>query len=107
MEPLVDGDLLLLASGFVLGRDIQDTVGIDVEAHNYLWNAFGCWRNGELKLAQQVIVASLGPFTLVNLDTDTRLVVIVGRYDYLLLGGDRSVTLMKYTLSPLPLKDTC
>ena len=48
-----DGHLLLLARGQVLGRDIHDAVGVDVECHLDLGNAARGRRDAhEVELAQ-------------------------------------------------------
>src|ERR1700722_18493846 len=39
-----DGDLLFVVGGLVLGRDIQDAVGIDIERHFHLRDAARRWR---------------------------------------------------------------
>jgi hypothetical protein len=40
-----DGDRLLLAGALVLCRNVDNTVGIDVEGDFNLWNASWCWGN--------------------------------------------------------------
>merc|ERR1719498_735330 len=52
-----EGDLVLLAGGLVLGGDVEDAVGVDVEAHVDLGHA--ARRGGDalqLELAEQVVV---------------------------------------------------
>ncbi|PON56596.1 Glutamate dehydrogenase, NAD-specific [Parasponia andersonii] len=88
-----NGDLVLLPSGLVLGRNIQNTVCVNVEANIDLRNTPGSWRNArKLKFAQQVVVPGSCPLTLKNLDQHTRLVVRVGRENLLFLGGNSSVS---------------
>mmetsp|Transcript_6588 Transcript_6588/g.17841 ORF Transcript_6588/g.17841 Transcript_6588/m.17841 type:complete len:707 (-) Transcript_6588:24-2144(-) len=87
-----DGDLVLLAGGLVLGGDVEDTVGVDVEAHVDLGHAAGSGGDaGELKLAEEVVVLGPGALALEHLDEHTGLVVGVGGEDLLLLGGDGGV----------------
>ncbi|KAH3685157.1 hypothetical protein WICPIJ_003874 [Wickerhamomyces pijperi] len=69
------------------GRDVQDTVGVDVEGDFDLWDtSWGWWDAGQFKLTQQVVVLGSGSFTFKDLDQDTWLVV--GQ----VLGLGRSVT---------------
>ncbi|OAY83273.1 NAD-specific glutamate dehydrogenase [Ananas comosus] len=92
--PLVvgDGDLVLVARGLVLGGDVEDAVGVDVEADVDLRHAPGGRGDaGELELAEEVVVLGPGPLALVDLDEDAGLVVGVGGEDLLLLGGDGGV----------------
>mmetsp|Transcript_7566 Transcript_7566/g.19588 ORF Transcript_7566/g.19588 Transcript_7566/m.19588 type:complete len:663 (-) Transcript_7566:132-2120(-) len=87
-----DGNLAGFASGLVLGRHIQDTVGINVECNIDLGHATGRGRDAsELELAQQVVVPRARALALVHLDEHAGLVVGVGGEDLLLLGGDGSV----------------
>ncbi|PON56607.1 LOW QUALITY PROTEIN: Glutamate dehydrogenase, NAD-specific [Parasponia andersonii] len=88
-----NGDLVLLASDLVLGRNIQNTICVNVEANIDLRNTPGSWRNArKLEFAQQVVVPGSCPLTLKNLDQHTRLVVRVGRENLLFLGGNSSVS---------------
>ena len=74
------------------------TVGVDVKGDADLRDAARRGRDaGELKLAEQVVVAGLGALALVHLDEHRRLVVRVGREDLPAGGGgqggaDRSGT---------------
>jgi hypothetical protein len=52
-----DGDAARLASRLVGGRDVQDTVSINVEGNFNLWNTTRSRRNArQLKLAEEVVV---------------------------------------------------
>merc|ERR1719352_710379 len=87
-----DGDLVLLAGGLVLGGDVEDTVGVNVEAHVDLGHAAGRGGDaGELELAEEVVVLGPGALALEDLDEHTGLVVGVSGEDLLLLGGDGGV----------------
>jgi len=89
-----DGDLVLFASGFVTGRDVEDTVGIDVEGDLDLGDTSWGWGDlGEVELAEDVVVLGHGSFTFEDLDEDTGLVVGVGGEGLRLLGGDGGVSL--------------
>merc|ERR550534_1371800 len=88
-----DGDLVLFASGLVTGRDVEDTVGIDVEGDLDLGNTSWSWGDlGEIELAEDVVVLGHGSFTFEDLDEDTGLVVGVGGEGLGLLGGDGGVS---------------
>ncbi|TVU36755.1 hypothetical protein EJB05_18701, partial [Eragrostis curvula] len=87
-----DRDLVLLPGGLVLSRDVEDAIGIDVEADSDLGHAARCRRDArQLELAEEVVVLGPGALTLVNLDQDAGLVVGVGGEDLFLLGGDGGV----------------
>merc|ERR1719452_874 len=89
-----DGDLVLLASRLVAGRDVEDTVGVNVEGDLHLGNAPGSRRDtGQVELAEQMVVFGHGPLSLVHLDGDGGLVVAVGGEGLGLLGGDGGVPL--------------
>ena len=61
-----DRDLSLAAGSTVLGGDLQETVGIDLEGGHELRLATGHGRNAvELELAQKTVVAALSALTLV------------------------------------------
>jgi len=89
-----DGDLVLLTSGLVDSRDVQDTVGINVEGDVDLWDTtWGRWDSRELELSEEVVVLGTGTLTFVDLDQNSWLVVSVGREGLRLLGWDGGVTL--------------
>merc|ERR1719452_327630 len=89
-----DGDLVLLASRLVAGRDIEDTVGVNVEGDLNLGNTPGSRRDtGQVELAEEVVVFGHGPLSLVHLDGDGGLVVAVGGEGLGLLGRDGGVPL--------------
>src|SRR5581483_6322102 len=71
-----DGDLLLATGAEVLGVDVQDAVGIDVEADLDLRHAARGGRNlGKLELADGLVVARQRTFTLEHVDFDARLII--------------------------------
>ena len=90
----LDGDLVFLAGGLVLGRHVQDAVGVDVEGHFDLGHATRCRRDAfEVELAQRLVGGSDFALTLEHLDGHGRLVV-VGRREHLAeLGRDGGVLL--------------
>ena len=92
-----DRDLVLLSSGLVSSRDVQDTIGINVKGHLRkslheilndnqvtddhlnLWNPTGRRGNtSQVELAQVVIVLGHRALALVHLDRHSGLVVAVG-----------------------------
>lgn len=87
-----NGDRLLLASTLVVGGDLEDTVGIELEGDLDLRNTT---RSGgdtsELKLAKDVVILGHGTLTLEDLDQDNGLVISSSREDLALAGRDRSV----------------
>ena len=88
----LDGDGLFLAGGLVLGEDVADTVGVDVEGDLDLGNTAG--RRGdadEVELAEHLVVGGHFTLALEDLDADLGLVVGGGRVDLRLLGGDGGV----------------
>merc|ERR1712040_15544 len=71
-----DGDLVLLAGGFVAGRYVQDTVGVDVKGDLNLRNTSWCWWDAsKVELSKEMVVLGHGSLTLVYLDGDSGLVV--------------------------------
>mmetsp|Transcript_8272 Transcript_8272/g.27507 ORF Transcript_8272/g.27507 Transcript_8272/m.27507 type:complete len:698 (+) Transcript_8272:103-2196(+) len=88
-----DGNLVLLTRALVFRRNVEDTVGIDVEAHVNLRNATRRRRDTrEFKLTQQVVVARARTFAFKDLDQHTRLVVRVRGEDLFLLGRNGGVS---------------
>jgi len=89
-----DGNTVGFAGSLVRCRDIQDTIGINIEGDLDLWHTTGCRRDArELELAEQVVVLGAGTLTLIDLDEYTGLVVGVGGESLRLLRGDGGVTL--------------
>ena len=87
-----DDDLVGLASALLKGRDVHDSVGIEIEGNLDLGDTTGRGGNaGKLELAKEVVVLGALALTLVDLDKHTRLVVGEGREDLGLLGGDGGV----------------
>src|SRR6202011_409137 len=75
----LDADLLLLAGRLVLGRDIDDAVGVDVEGDLDLRHAARRGRDtDQVELAEQFVVRRHLTLALKHADRDRRLVVLGG-----------------------------
>src|SRR5260370_27483948 len=82
-----DADLLFLAGAEVLGGDVEDAVGVDVEGDLDLRQAARRRRDVlQVELAQQAVARAFGnrAFTLEDAHRDRRLVVLGGRGSLLL-----------------------
>src|SRR5690554_5516687 len=85
----LDDDGLLLAGGLVLGGDVQDAVGVQVEGDLDLRHAAGRRRNvGQVEATQGLVAARLLALALQHVDGHGGLVVIRGREGLGLLGRD-------------------
>ena len=90
---VLDGNLVLLTSTLLNSGDVQDTIGIDIEGDLNLRDTTGHGRNAvEVELAEKVVVLGHGTLTLVDLNEDTGLVILIGGEDLGLLGGNGGVT---------------
>jgi hypothetical protein len=90
----LDGDLVLLAGRLVLGADVQDAVGVDVERDLDLRHA--ARRRGdafEVEFAEALVARRQFTLALEDLDRHRRLVVVGGREDLRVLGRDGRVLL--------------
>jgi hypothetical protein len=89
-----DDNLVGLAGALLESRDVDDTVGVNVEGNFDLRNTTRSGRNArEFELAEQIVVLSSSSFAFKDLDQDTRLVVGEGREGLGLLGWDSGVAL--------------
>ncbi|KAK2976851.1 hypothetical protein RJ640_009302 [Escallonia rubra] len=79
-QPSLDignSDTVLLTSGRLLCRDIQDAIDINIKADTYFWDMPWCrWNSTEIKFSQEVVILGSCSFTLVHRKTDNSLVVI-------------------------------
>ena len=74
-----DTNRLLFAGGFVLGRHIQNAVGIEVKGHLNLRHTARRGRNiREVKTTQRLILRRLLALTLYHMDGHRGLVVLSG-----------------------------
>jgi hypothetical protein len=88
------GDLVLLAGRLVLGADVQDAVGVDVERDLDLRHAARRRRDAlEVELAERLVARRHLALALVDLDRHRRLVVVGGREGLRELGRDGRVLL--------------
>ena len=71
-----DSDLLLLAGGLVLGANVHDTVGVDIEGNLNLGNTTGSHGDAlKIEIAQLLVVLGELTLTLQHRDADLGLVV--------------------------------
>merc|ERR1712187_50029 len=92
-----DGDLIRLTTGLVLGRNIQDTVRVDIKSDLDLGHSTWSWRNSvQVELAQQVVVFRHRTLALENLDEHPWLVVGVSREGLALLCWDGRVSFNEF-----------
>src|SRR3984885_1490207 len=86
----LDADLLFLARRLVLGRHVDDAVGVDVEGHLDLRHAARCRRNThQIELAEYLVVGRHFALALEDADGNRVLTVLGGREYLALLGRDR------------------
>ena len=91
---LLDPHGLLLAGAQVLGRNVEDAVGVDVELDFDLRHAARRRRNAlEVELAEQTVAGRHLAFALIDLHGNGHLVVVGRAEDLLPFGGDRRVAI--------------
>nr|CAA55170.1 LAC ORF [Drosophila auraria] len=91
---VLDCDVLGLARAHLLGRDVQDAVGVHVEGDLDLGHSTRGWRNaGQVEGAQRIVVLGHRALALVHLDGDSGLVVRVRGEGLRLLARDAAVAL--------------
>ena len=90
----LDTDLLLVAAPQILGRHVDDAVGVDVERDLDLRNApRRRWDADQLELAECLVVARHLPLALEHVDLDLGLRIFGRREDLALAGRDGRVAL--------------
>ena len=90
----LDADRVLLVGGLVLGLDIDDAVGVDVEGHLHLGHTPGGRGDADqVELAQELVVVGHRPLTLEHPDGHGGLVVLGGGEGLAALGRDGGVAL--------------
>ena len=90
----LNADLLFLAGALVLGVDVDDAVGVDVEGDLDLRNAARRRRNADqVELAKRLVVRRHFALALEDADRDGILVVVGGREGLALLGRNGRVAI--------------
>ena len=90
----LDGNRVFLAGSLVLGRHVQNAVGVDVERHFNLRQSTRRRRNTfEVELAQEFVRGSHFMLALINLNSHRRLVVFSSREHLRMLRRNRRVAL--------------
>jgi hypothetical protein len=86
-------NVLVFPSSFIFGRDVHDTVGINVESYLNLGVATGShWDTLEIKISKLLVVLSEFTLSLMHGDSNHGLVVSSGGESLTLFGGDCRVT---------------
>ena len=89
-----DGHRLFLVGALIFGRNVDDTVGIDVEGHLHLGNSPGGRSDiSQLEVPERFVVLGEVTLTLEHLDRHGGLIVISSRERFAALGRDRGVAL--------------
>src|SRR5690606_34286666 len=79
--------------GFILGSDVHNTVGINIEGDFNLRDSSGGRRNaGEIELTEEFVINDHFSFTLEHSDADSCLVIGSSRVGLGLLGGHGGVS---------------
>lgn len=87
-----NGDRLVLVGGLVLGVDVDDGVGVNVEGNLDLGDTtVGRGDADKLEVAEELVVTDKLTLTLVDLDLDGSLEISGSGEDLRLLGGDGGV----------------
>ena len=70
-------DALFLAARLVLGRDVDDTVGVDIEGDLDLRDApWRGWNPDQIELGEQLVVGRHLSFALEHADGNRRLIIL-------------------------------
>ena len=92
-DGVLDSDLGLSAGCSVLGGDLQQTVGVNLEGADKLGLTSGHGGNtGKFEFTQKPVVLALGSFTFVDGEGDSGLVVVNGGEDSRLVGRNGGVS---------------
>jgi len=88
-----NGNLVLLTRGFIEGRYVKDTIGINIESDLNLWDtSWGWWNSIKVEFTENMVILGHLSLSLEDLDVDSRLVVLIGGESLGLLGWDGSVS---------------
>ena len=97
----LDSDLLRLVRRLVERRHVHDAVGVDVEGDLDLRHAARRGRNAhEIELAEQLVIRGHLALALEDADRHRVLIILGGREDLTLLGGDRRVAIDQRVKTP-------
>eukprot|EP00126_Sphaerothecum_destruens_P006385 Sdes_comp19335_c0_seq2m10512 len=91
---ICDGDFVLLSSGFINGRDVQNSVSINIKSNLNLGDS--TWGRGdttEFEFTQFVVIFGHGTLTFKDLNEYARLVISISGEGLSLFGGNCGVSL--------------
>jgi len=92
-DRVLDGNVRLTAGSTVLGRDLEETVGVNLESTNKLGLSTGHgWDTRELEFTEKSVVLALGSLTLVDWEHDGSLVVLNSGEDSGFVGRNGGVS---------------
>lgn len=88
-----DSHRLLLVGGLVDGRNVDDSIGVNVESDLNLGDSLGDrGKTGKLEVTEDLVVSAEFSLSLVDLDLNSGLTISGGREDLRLLGRDGGVS---------------
>merc|ERR1712021_37302 len=89
-----NGNLLRFSSSLILGGNVKDTIGINIEGDLNLRNtSWGWWDTFKVEFTELMVILGHFSLTFENLDHDTGLVVSISGEDLGFLGWDSGVSL--------------
>mmetsp|Transcript_13693 Transcript_13693/g.18980 ORF Transcript_13693/g.18980 Transcript_13693/m.18980 type:complete len:137 (+) Transcript_13693:271-681(+) len=79
---VLDGDVVLVASGLVHSSNVQDSISVQIELDFNLRHSSWSWRNvRQVESSQLVVVSCELSFSFKDLDSDSRLIIRVSGED--------------------------
>jgi hypothetical protein len=89
-----DGNFVFSTGLTVQGHDVKDTIGIDIESDDDLWDTlWSWWDSSEVELSEEMVVLGHLSLSLVDLDEHYWLIVDTGGEGLGLPGWDGSVSI--------------
>jgi len=89
-----NGNLLRFSSSLILGGNVKDTIGINIEGDLNLRNtSWGWWDTFKVEFTELMVILGHFSLTFENLDHDTGLVVSISGEDLGFLGWDSGISL--------------
>merc|ERR1712021_320682 len=89
-----NGNLLRFSSSLILGGNVKDTIGINIEGDLNLRNtSWGWWDTFKVEFTELMVILGHFSLTFENLDHDTGLVVSISGEDLGFLGWNSGVSL--------------